>query len=68
MIRPLAEIERDTVLAAIREVKNIPEAARQLGIGQTTIYRKLREYGYVAGTSAKLGRDLVDQICPHLET
>ena len=45
MIRPLSEIERETILAAIRELHDIPRAARALGIGRNTAYRKLREYG-----------------------
>ena len=45
MIRPLAEIERETILQACLEARDCQRAARELGIGSTTLYRKLREYG-----------------------
>jgi hypothetical protein len=45
-IRTLAEVERETILDAIAKCDgNHHEAARQLGIGKTTIWRKLHEYG-----------------------
>ena len=45
-LRPLEEIEADTIRFAI-EVCNgrMSEAARRLGIGRSTLYRKLKEYG-----------------------
>ena len=45
MIRPLADIEREAILAACLETRDCQRAARELGIGRTTLYRKLREYG-----------------------
>jgi DNA-binding NtrC family response regulator len=52
---PLAEIERRAVLHALRETAgDKPAAARLLGIGKTTLYRKLKEYG---GTSKRPDRD-----------
>ena len=44
----LAEVERRAVLHALREsAGNKVMAARRLGIGKTTLYRKLKEYGGV---------------------
>ena len=46
VIRTLAEVERELILDAIAKCDgNHHEAARQLGIGKTTIWRKLHEYG-----------------------
>ncbi|HXU47265.1 MAG TPA: helix-turn-helix domain-containing protein, partial [Thermoanaerobaculia bacterium] len=43
---PLAELERRAILAAWdRAAGNRLEMARQLGIGRTTLYRKLKEMG-----------------------
>jgi two-component system response regulator HydG len=40
----MAEVERKMILAAYRRANRRPlEAARLLGIGKTTMYRKLRE-------------------------
>lgn len=45
-IRPLAEVERTTILHAIEYTKGDRTlAAAMLGIGRTTLYRKLKEYG-----------------------
>lgn len=42
----IAEMERAMILAAYRRSNRRPlEAARLLGIGKTTLYRKLRELG-----------------------
>jgi len=42
----IAEVERAMILAAYRKSNRKPlEAARLLGIGKTTLYRKLREIG-----------------------
>jgi DNA-binding NtrC family response regulator len=44
-ILTLAEVERRTILQAVRQCGNDRlEAARLLGIGKTTLYRKLKEY------------------------
>lgn len=45
MIRPLREIEKQAILEAIMAMGGMVQAARALGIGKTTIYRKLNEYG-----------------------
>jgi hypothetical protein len=48
MVRPgmtMAEIERAAIEAALRETRgNRRRAAEMLGIGERTLYRKLREY------------------------
>jgi DNA-binding NtrC family response regulator len=45
-IIPLAEVERKAILNAIRYTKgDRTVAAEMLGIGRTTLYRKLKEYG-----------------------
>jgi transcriptional regulator of acetoin/glycerol metabolism len=51
-IVPIAELEKLTILSAITELKGDKlQAARLLGIGKTTLYRKLKDYasqGYSA--------------------
>jgi DNA-binding NtrC family response regulator len=43
---PLEELERRAILRALREVSGDKlAAARLLGIGKTTLYRKLKQYG-----------------------
>jgi transcriptional regulator of acetoin/glycerol metabolism len=45
----MAEVERSVLVAAYERSNRKPlEAARLLGIGKTTMYRKLREIGEVA--------------------
>ncbi len=45
-IMPLAELERRAILTAVEQLHGDKlEAARLLGIGKTTLYRKLKEYG-----------------------
>lgn len=45
-VRSLALIEEDVIRLAIDHYEGqISEAARRLGIGRTTLYRKLKEYG-----------------------
>jgi two-component system response regulator HydG len=47
-IKPLAELEKEAILHAIHALHGDKlEAARRLGIGKTTLYRKLKEYGTV---------------------
>jgi two-component system response regulator HydG len=44
-IIPMAELEKQTILSAIAELKGDKlQAARLLGIGKTTLYRKLKDY------------------------
>jgi DNA-binding NtrC family response regulator len=55
-IRPgmtMAEIERTAIESALRETRgNRRKAAELLGIGERTLYRKLREYQLLVDTSA----------------
>jgi DNA-binding NtrC family response regulator len=45
-VKTLADLERDAILGAIRVLKGDKlQAAKLLGIGKTTLYRKLKEYG-----------------------
>ena len=44
-IIPIAELEKQTILRAIMELNGDKlQAARLLGIGKTTLYRKLKDY------------------------
>ena len=44
-IVPMAELEKQTILNALAQVNGDKMlAARLLGIGKTTLYRKLKEY------------------------
>ncbi len=48
-IRPIAEMEREAIFEALAHVKGDKlQAARLLGIGKTTLYRKLKEYAFSA--------------------
>src|SRR6185369_14386509 len=43
---PLADLEKEAILAAVRHTHGDRlQAAKLLGIGKTTLYRKLKEYG-----------------------
>jgi len=45
-VRTLADLEREAILGAIRTLHGDKlQAAKLLGIGKTTLYRKLKEYG-----------------------
>jgi transcriptional regulator of acetoin/glycerol metabolism len=45
-IRPLADVEGDMIRLAIRKYRGqMSEVARRLGIGRSTLYRKVRELG-----------------------
>lgn len=44
-IIPIAQLEREAILSALRQLKGDKlEAAKKLGMGKTTLYRKIREY------------------------
>ena len=44
-ILPLDEVERRAIIHALKVTdNNIADAARQLGIDRTTLYRKLKKY------------------------
>ncbi len=45
-LKTLADLEREAILSAIRALNGDKlQAAKLLGIGKTTLYRKLKEYG-----------------------
>ena len=45
-IVPMAEMEKQTIMNALAHLNGDKIlAARRLGIGKTTLYRKLKEYG-----------------------
>jgi two-component system response regulator HydG len=45
-LKTLADLEREAIMGAIRTLNGDKlQAARLLGIGKTTLYRKLKEYG-----------------------
>ena len=45
MQAPLDDVEREAILKVLREVHgNRTEAGRRLGIGRSTLYRKLKKY------------------------
>ena len=48
-IIPISEVERKTILSTITQLNGDKLlAARLLGIGKTTLYRKLKEYDHQA--------------------
>ena len=50
----IADMERQAILATIRQLKGDKlMAARLLGIGKTTLYRKLKEYGLEAAAAVE---------------
>jgi DNA-binding NtrC family response regulator len=52
-LRRLEEVERDLIEFAIEHYAgHMSEIARRLGIGRSTLYRKLREYGLDEGRLA----------------
>jgi two-component system, repressor protein LuxO len=45
-LRPFSEIKKDVFIEAIEYCNgNVVQAAKELGIGKTTLYKKLREWG-----------------------
>jgi hypothetical protein len=50
-IRPLSLVQREAILSALDECHgNRKLAAHRLGIGKTTIYRLLKNWGFKKGT------------------
>ena len=48
-VLPLVEVERQAVVHALEvSANNVTEAARSLGLGRATLYRKLKKYGLTA--------------------
>jgi transcriptional regulator of acetoin/glycerol metabolism len=49
-ITPLAQLEKAAIMSALQQCGGDKQlAARKLGIGKTTIYRKLEQYGKKKG-------------------
>ena len=49
-VRSIAEMEKQAILTTLRHLNGDKlMAARLLGIGKTTLYRKLKEYGVTDG-------------------
>jgi two-component system response regulator HydG len=49
----IADMEKQAILETIRQLKGDKlMAARLLGIGKTTLYRKLKEYGLAEATES----------------
>ncbi len=45
-LRPIDQIEKNAILQALQQSEgNVREAARILGLGQATVYRKIKRYG-----------------------
>jgi DNA-binding NtrC family response regulator len=45
-VRPLAEVEREYIKSVLRAVGgNRAQAAQKLGIGEATLYRKIKQFG-----------------------
>jgi DNA-binding NtrC family response regulator len=45
-VRPLEDVERETIAHALKHYEGqMTEVARRLGIGRSTLYRKLGEMG-----------------------
>ena len=56
-ILPLAELEKQAILDALQQLNGDKlMTARALGIGKTTLYRKLKEYGISHWVNAPSGR------------
>ena len=52
-LRTLEDIERDLIQLAIEiYAGHMSEVARRLGIGRSTLYRKLKDYGLIETESA----------------
>lgn len=52
-IVPLAMLEKAAILNAVHLCRDKHQAAEALGIGKTTLYRKLEEYGKAATTAPR---------------
>ena len=49
-VRPVSEIEEELIRFALIHYRGrMSEVARRLGIGRSTLYRKLRDYGLESG-------------------
>jgi transcriptional regulator of acetoin/glycerol metabolism len=49
-LRPFEALEADVIRCAVGHCQgHMSEVARRLGIGRSTLYRKLKEYGIASG-------------------
>jgi two-component system response regulator HydG len=51
----LAEIGKRAILAAIKQARGNVSAAKELGIGKTTVYRKIKQYSKSKGRKLRKG-------------
>jgi two-component system response regulator HydG len=57
-VLPLAQLEKEAILETLRKLDGDKLlAARLLGIGKTTLYRKLKEYGISAPDAGNEAED-----------
>ena len=55
-VRSLSDVERDLIAYAIEHYAgHMSEVSRRLGIGRSTLYRKVREYGLEEETKREAG-------------
>jgi DNA-binding NtrC family response regulator len=63
-LRRMEELEQEAILEGLQRARgNVREAARFLGLGQATVYRKMKRYGISLG-----GRDRMPTLCRQGET
>ncbi|RDJ21681.1 sigma-54-dependent Fis family transcriptional regulator [Bosea caraganae] len=57
-MRKLDELEREIIKFALSHYRgHMSEVSRKLGIGRSTLYRKLKDYGLIEGDDASEGSD-----------
>ncbi len=57
-MRTLDELEREIIKFALAHYRgHMSEISRKLGIGRSTLYRKLKDYGLIEGDDASAGED-----------
>ncbi|TCR70602.1 sigma-54 dependent transcriptional regulator [Bosea sp. BK604] len=57
-MRKLDELEREIIKFALTHYRgHMSEVSRKLGIGRSTLYRKLKDYGLIEGDDASEGSD-----------
>jgi DNA-binding NtrC family response regulator len=57
-MRKLDELEREIIKFALAHYRgHMSEVSRKLGIGRSTLYRKLKDYGLIEGDDASEGSD-----------
>jgi two-component system response regulator HydG len=57
-LRTIDQIEKNAIIEAMKSCKNnVREAARLLGLGQATVYRKLKKYGIESWAQVPVARN-----------